>query len=44
MSKSFETREFIPFKGNQFGLVYADALTENAAGADELVAFFGENL
>lgn len=33
MSKSFETREFIPFKGNQFGLVYADALTENTDGA-----------
>lgn len=33
MSEPFQTREFIPFKGNRFGLVYADALTENADGA-----------
>ena len=33
MSDSFETREFIPFKGNQFGLVYDGALTENVEGA-----------
>ena len=30
---SFTEREFTPFGGNAFGLVYEGALTENADGA-----------
>lgn len=33
MSNAFQPREFIPFNGNKFGLVYEGALTENAEGA-----------
>lgn len=33
MTEAFQPREFIPFNGNQFGLVYDGALTENVKGA-----------
>lgn len=32
METLFEEREFVPFDGNRFGLVYEDALTENVDG------------
>ncbi len=32
MKPLFEEREFVPFDGNRFGLVYEDALTENVDG------------
>lgn len=33
MTEAFQPREFIPFNGNPFGLVYEGALTENVEGA-----------
>lgn len=33
MTQLYKERDFTPFNGNQFGLVYEDALTENADGA-----------
>lgn len=31
-SMQYEARDFIPFNGNPFGLVYEGALTENVDG------------
>lgn len=38
MNKAFGSREFTPYNGNQLGLVYTGALTENNTGAVNIQA------